>query len=386
MDDAALSGLETAMARRLAAAPQPLRPRSSEAVLGGRAILITGPRGVGKTAFVLSRLRQRKMLYVSADSPLVAGRPLYEIAAFAFSRGYEGIACDEVHHARDWARHLKALYDDFPEHHIWASDSSSLVLRTGIADLSRRFVSLHLPLLSFREYVFLRAGVQLPVLPSPTAEGPDAAALLRRAPLLQLFRDYRSAGTRPIFLEGSYPERLLNLIEKTLYADVPFFLPQVSNGNLRLMNAIIGGLARSTVPRLAVSSLCADWGVGAEKLYQILFVMESVGLLRILRVENDTKARSVGAKLFFADATIYPVLQGDPGTAREALAAALLADSGREIFASQDERQYDLSDGTLRYEVGGPGRTRKNADLVIRDDVDLPTRNTLPLWMLGLLY
>lgn len=167
---------------------------------------------------------------------------------------------------------------------------------------------------------------------------------------------------------------------------MPFFLPQVTEGNLRLMNAIIGGLARSTVPRLAVRSLCADWSIGAEKLYQILFVMESVGLLRIVRVENDTKARSVGAKLFFADATMYPVLHGDAGTARQALVAALLADSGRTVSASRDERQYDFTDGTLRYEVGGPGKTRRNADVVIRDDADLPARGMLPLWMLGLLY
>jgi predicted AAA+ superfamily ATPase len=386
MDDSALSGLEAAMARRMIALPHRLRPRSTEAIIEGRAALITGPRGVGKTTFVLSRLKERKVLYVSADSPLVAGRPLYDVAAFAFSRGYEGIACDEVHHARDWSQNLKALYDDYPQHLIWATDSSSLVLRTGVADLSRRFLSLKLPLLSFREYAFLKEGVQLPVLPSVTGDGVDAAALLRSGPILRLFREYRVEGTRPIFLEGSYGDRLLNIIEKTLYADVPFFLPQVTEGNLRLMNAIIGGLARSPVPRLAVRSLCADWGIGAEKLYQIMFVMESVGLLRIIRVENDTKARSVGAKLFFADATIYPALQGNPGTAREALVAALLADSGRIVSASRDERNYDFHDGTLRYEVGGTGKALKSADLVIRDDTDLPTRGTVPLWMLGLLY
>ena len=245
------------MTRRLAALPQRLRPQSTEATLDARAVLITGPRGVGKTTLMLSRLKGRKLLYVSADSPLIAGRSLYEVAVFAFSRGYKGIAFDELHHARDWGQHLKALYDDYPNHHIWASDSSSLVLRTGVADLSRRYISLRLPLMSFREYIYLREGA------------------------------------RPIFLEGNYAERLLNIIEKTLYADVPFFLPQSSEGNLRLMNAIIGGLARSPVPRLAVRSLCADWGIGAEKLYQILFVMESVGLLRIIRFENDAKARSV---------------------------------------------------------------------------------------------
>jgi hypothetical protein len=144
------------------------------------------------------------------------------------------------------------------------------------------------------------------------------------------------------------------------------------------MNANIGGLARPKVPRLAVRSSCAGWGIDAEKLNQVLFVRGSVGLLRILRVENDTKARSVGARLFFADATTYPVVQGDSGTAGEALVAALLADSRREVFASRDEKQYDFYDGTLHYKVGGPTAARKKADLLIRDDVDLPTQGTLP--------
>lgn len=386
MDDSILSSLETSAQRRIAALPERLRPRSSETEIKGRAILITGPRGVGKTTLMLSRLKGSHVFYVSADSPLLAGRKLYDVAAFAFSRGYEGIACDEVHHARDWASHLKALYDDYPHHQIWATDSSSLVLRTGVVDLSRRFLSIPLPLLSFREFVFLKEGTLLPVLPSPSGAGVDASSLLRAAPLLQLFREYRSSGTRPIFLEGNYEERLLNVVEKTLFADVPFFLPQVTEGNLRLMNAIVGTLARSPVPRLSVRSLCADWGIGAEKLYQVLFVMESVGLLRIIRVQNDTKARSVGAKLFFADATLYPALQGNAGTAREALVAALLADSGRTVHASRDETLFDFHDGTFSYEVGGSAKPRTRADFVIRDDADLPSKGTVPLWMLGLLY
>ena len=186
--------------------------------------------------------------------------------------------------------------------------------------------------------------------------------------------------SKPRHSEGRCPPA------RAAIADVPFFLPQVSEGNLRLMNAIVGTLSRSPVPRLSVRSRCADWGIGAEKLYQILFVMESVGLLRIIRRQNDTTARSVGAKLLFADATLYPALRGNPGTTREALVAALLADSGRIVEASRDETLFDVHDGSPSYDVGGPGKSRKRADIVIRDDVDLPSRGTLPLWMLGLPY
>ena len=55
------------------------------------------------------------------------------------------------------------------------------------------------------------------------------------------------------------------------------------------MRAIIGTLANSSIPRVQVTSLCSDWGIGAEKLYQLLFVMESVDLLKIVKVPPMTR-------------------------------------------------------------------------------------------------
>lgn len=90
MEDPLLTALETAMARQQAALPQRLPPQSTEAALDARGILITGPRGVGTTTFMLSRLKDKKVLYVSADSPIIAGLSLHEVASFAFSCGYGG--------------------------------------------------------------------------------------------------------------------------------------------------------------------------------------------------------------------------------------------------------------------------------------------------------
>ena len=40
-----------------------------------------------------------------------------------------------------------------------------------------------------------------------------------------------------------------------------------TDGNLRLMNAVMGTLAHASIPRLSVRSLCADWGIGSDKLF-----------------------------------------------------------------------------------------------------------------------
>jgi len=122
--------------RKLQKLPERLRPFFEKIELKNRAVLIFGPRGVGKTTFILSRIKSKKIFYLSADNPLVSAVSLWDLGNAIFMKGYEGIAIDEVHYAKDWSIHLKALYDAFPDKIIWASDSSSLILRHGIADLS----------------------------------------------------------------------------------------------------------------------------------------------------------------------------------------------------------------------------------------------------------
>lgn len=380
------------MRRRLESMPERIRPFTSEIDSLPRAFLLTGARGVGKTTYLLHHSVGKNLLYFSADNPTLANENLYDIVKTIFLSGFAGVIIDEVHFARDWSIQLKALYDDFPTHSLWVSDSSALVLRSGIADLSRRYVPITMPILSFREFLFLKTGITYPCVDPFTT---DTKLPIQPSPeILSHFREYRSTGTRPFFCEGNFEKRMLAVLDKTLYADIPFFLPNVTGGNLRLMKAITATLANAAIPRLQVRSLCADWSIGAEKLYQILNVMESVAVLRIIRIENDTKAKTAGEKLFFSDPAFYSVLRGNVGTAREAFVAALCAESGWLVEAVRNEAEGDFVisrtiDGVkikLKLEVGGASKKIKKSDFVIRDDVDFPSRNTIPLWLLGMSY
>lgn len=396
METKYIPDLEIAMQRRLATLPSMIRPFTAEHAPLPRAIVLTGPRGVGKTTFLLHHIRGRRILYLSADNPGIAELRLYDLVKAIFLIGYEGVIIDEVHFAKDWSLHVKSLYDDFPLNSIWISDSSSLVVRSGTGDLSRRYVPIHMPLLSFREFLYLETGVMYPIQ-DPFAQTRAHPATLPVAPtpaILDAFRKYRRIGTRPFYGEGDFQDRLLAVLDKTLYSDVPFFLPGITDGNLRLMKAIVGTLANAAIPRLHVRSLCADWGIGSDKLYQLLEVMESVGVLRVIRVENDTKAKSVGEKLFFSDPALYSALNGNMGTAREALVAALCAGSGWSVEAARHETEGDFviskayPDKMRKYtiEVGGASKKLKHADFVIRDDADFPAGKSIPLWLLGFAY
>ena len=152
------------------------------------------------------------------------------------------------------------------------------------------------------------------------------------------------------------------------------------------MNAVIGYLAMASVPRLEVNSLCNEWAMGKEKLYQLLEAMQQAHLLRIVRRQNDTKMHSVGAKILLHEPAVYRFFGENRGTLREAYVAAAFAEAGQTLHAASRESDSDFVVGSYRIEVGGARKTRKQADYVVRDDIDLPSEGVLPMWLLGLQY
>lgn len=376
---------ESNMRRRMAHMPSRLRLFTSGYGNLPHCVMVTGARGCGKSTFLLYHAKDIHMLYLSMDNPLLASTPLYEVVRDVFMSGFEGVILDEVHYAADWSRHLKAAYDDFPDRKIWVSDSSALVLREGTGDLSRRFVQIKMPMMSFREYLYIetgavydkyRLGGLLPVEPDDK--------------ILALFKNYRRHGSRPFYQEQDYDKRFMGVLEKVLYTDIPFFLKSVTDNNLRVMSAIVGTLAKSSIPRFQVKSLCSDWGIGAEKLYQLLFVMEQVELIRVVRLQNDTKARSVGAKMLFADPCSYWVLDADKGTEREAFVAFCFSQIGWSVAAMKDERKGDFEISccgrSFSVEVGGENKKSKGADYVLRDNTDYPSSRAIPFWLLAMMW
>lgn len=378
--------LERTQERLIASVPARLRPVYDTISLNDRAYLITGSRGVGKTTFLLAKLRSTFGFYFSADNPVTLSVPLYEIAEAAFMKGYETLLIDEVHYAKEWSLHIKALYDSFPNKRIVISDSSSILLRRGLGDLSRRFLVRRIPLLSLREYIYLKTG-HLAERFDPFAISPARMTdTVKDLNIMRLYREYLTEGFRPIFLEGSYTERLWNILEKTIHKDIPFFVPQVAENHLRFMNAVLAHLALSRIPTINVNSLCNKWEMGKRKLYQLLIAMEQIGLIRIIRKKVDRRINSIGAKIFLEEPSIYRLFDGELGNVRECYVATLLQESGKELFASDDEQKADFLVNGLRLEVGGRNKTAKQADYVIKDDIDVPTKNTLPMWCLGFQY
>lgn len=377
--------------RLLVEKPEIIRLKSNEILRNtARAALLIGPRGSGKTNILLEKIRlepQKKLLYVSADHPRLRGTSLLEFAERAFVFGYDGLLIDEVHYYRDWPQDLKALYDSHPKKIIWASDSSSGVLRDGGYDLSRRFLKLDVPLLSFREYIHLKTGRIVDPFDPFKAQSKVFAEVLSTdgISVLTLFQSYLAEGLRPIFLEGDYSQKIVAMLEKTLHSDIPYLVQDLRDSHLMVMSAIIRALTLNPIPTFNLDSMCSEWGIGREKIYALLSAMESIGLISVVKKKSDHRAYSKGAKIFMADPSVYSALGGNLGSRREAFVCFCAKNAGRMIFASKDEKIADFEIDDLSVEVGGKSKKIKKADFVIRDDIDMPGKGVLPLWSLGMM-
>lgn len=61
-------------------------------------------------------------------------------------------------------------------------------------------------------------------------------------------------------------------------------------------------------------------------------------------------------------------------------------ESNRKVFASADGTACDFLIDDYKVEVGGKRKVTKQADYVLRDDINIPDNSIIPLWMLGFEY
>ena len=351
-----------------------------------RGILLTGARGAGKTTFLLLMAKKRGYFYIPADDPLILDVSFYDLMEKVLT-DYKGVILDEVHFLKGWSKFVKTFYDAYPNKTFWLSDSSSIVLQKSLEDLSRRFVIINLPLMSFREFVYFETNDVLPKIEDPFDKHQLEIAkdIAKRIDVLSHFRKYKEQGTRPIYLEGSFKEKMKNIVEKTLYYDIPYFLKEVNENYIGVMRAILSHIAYSKIPTINIEAMCRNWGIGKSKVYELLNVMEKVNLINIVEKEKSTKTYTKGSKIFFQDPSLYYVYEGEIGNYREAFVVFSLKEKGN-LYAQKDDSKGDFIFNGISIEVGGSHKSPKNSDFVIRDDVDFPIKNIIPMWTLGMLW
>ena len=133
-----------------------------------RAIVLMGPRRVGKTVMVYHSIRTlldsgisaENILYISLETPIYTGLSLERMLSYfqeLFKHKRDSklfIFFDEIQYLREWDIHLKALVDSFPNYRFVATGSAAAALRLKSNESGAgRFSDYILPPLTFAEYL-----------------------------------------------------------------------------------------------------------------------------------------------------------------------------------------------------------------------------------------
>jgi len=353
-----------------------------------RAILLCGPRRVGKTT-ILEQLAQaaieedgvdpHTVCYLSLEHPYLKLVPLPEILRLYHEMVSPAdrptlLLLDEVHHADSWELHSKVLIDHSPHYRIVATGSAAVRQQQDLSDSGvGRWLTIPVPTLSFYEFLRIRGEA-----PSDVDVGLKPSTLFDAAPRDRSLLAQRMHGLLASFsrylLVGGFPEtaRLsdLRLCQQLLREDV------VERVLKRDMTALFGVrkiadlerlfiyLCLHTGGMLSVSDCASQLGTSATTVSNHLNLLEQAQLLYRL------PPLSLGGKKVLKARNKYYLVDA-------ALRNAVLL-RGEELLTDADEMGLVVETVVLRHLIAfhyqdsptigywNDAASRKEVDIVIQ--------------------
>lgn len=290
-----------------------------------RLIGIIGARGAGKTTLLLQYLNAYKdnknSLYIIADHPLVIEQGLFNIADAFQKVGGRLLIIDEIHKIKNFEIDLKLIYDSFFELQIIFTGSSAIAIDHAKADLSRRAIIYHLPILSFREFLELETNKKFNTLSLEdivTNHTTMAMDILSNVKPLAHFETYLKNGAYPFYKDGttSYLQKLLMATTQVINTDLPAIY-SIDYDKINALQKMMIMLCQSEPYDINISKLCGAVELNQKTLYKYLGILQAAGLIRILGAKsNGVSIISKPEKLYLDNTNLFGVFCNTPKQVR----------------------------------------------------------------------
>lgn len=307
---------------------------------------------------------------------------------------------DEVHKYPGWAREVKNIYDRYAELRVVFTGSSIINISRQEADLSRRALMYELLGLSYREYLALYHRQTLPVI--TLSDILTTESLRTRFPEgfkpLAYFKDYLVQGYYPFYGEyqQSYQDRLRQLVR----AIVEYDMAELKGFDIRhakKMLQLLYVIAQQVPFKPNINSLADKTKLHRTTISNYLHFLHDARLIHLLfasgfgvsTLQKPEKVYLHNTNLLYALSEVPPEM----GTVREVFFNNQLS----ALHSVGHSAQTDfVVDRRYHFETGGRGKGRKHAECrpiegladawVVKDDVEYPVGQSLPLWAFGFLY
>jgi uncharacterized protein len=299
-----------------------------------RAVVLMGPRRVGKTVMVYHSIRAlldsgvepQRILYLSLETPIYTGLSLEKLLGYfqeIFLHARDAklfVFFDEIQYLRDWEVHLKSLVDSYPDCRFAATGSAAAALRLKSNESGAgRFTDYVLPPLTFAEYL-LFIGREQELVASAPVEGLLVGRLEYVAKDISLlnaeFINYLNFGGYPeaVFSEtirkdpGQYIKS--DIIDKVLLRDLPSLY---GISDIQELNRLFTTLAYNTGNEVSLEGLSQSSGVAKNTIRRYLEYLEAAFLIRrVERIDQNAKRfkRAMCFKVYLTNPSMRAALFG----------------------------------------------------------------------------
>ena len=362
-----------------------------------RMIAVRGPRGVGRTSFLLQFAkehfdpRQRKCLYINANNFYFQGRGIVEFAGEFTEQGGLVLLIDQAFKLPDWRNQLCECYHRYPNLRIVYTTTpveEAEVENTELQSLSRCYV---LHGFSFREYINRQTGNNFQTFSLHDILHDHEMIVRSILPKVQpwkYFKEYLHHGYYPFYLENhNFTEALLKAMNNMMEVDI-LFNKQVELKYLSRIKKLLYLLAVSEDSAPNVSRLAEEIGTSRATVMNYLKYLEEARLINMVYKEGETFPKKPAAVMLHDTNLMYAIYSPNMtdqlimetffvntlwrhhtvnGLRRE---GAYRIDSRIDLYVCEKDRRIKLPPGTLKVkyntEIGGP--------------------REIPIWLFGFLY
>ena len=276
-----------------------------------RAIVLMGPRRVGKTIMIYHTIERlmnegvnpQSIIYLSIDTPIYNGKSLEmllniakkSLAKLPTDQGFY-VFYDEVQYLKDWELHLKSLVDTFRSTKFIVSGSAAAALKMKSNESGAgRFHDFTLPPLSFNEYIHLQGLGSLIVSKKIEWKGQEINAFdtIDMTKLNEHFIRYINYGGYPevVFSKdiqqdpGRYMRR--DIVDKVMLKDLPSLYG--INDTQELYRLFIHIAYRSGC-EFSYDEMSQESGIRKETIRKYISYLESAFLIKVIhRVDANAK-------------------------------------------------------------------------------------------------
>ena len=363
---------------------------------------IVGARGVGKTTLLLQYLQELKennesykSLYFSYDYPTNVDIKLIELVEEFTKIGGEYLIIDEIHKYDNFSLDLKAIYDFYPKLNVIFTGSCATSIYNSQADLSRRVVLYYMNGLSYREFLELKLGLNLPSFSLEEILQNNIKiidSLSEKFLPLEHMQEYLTFGYYPFYFkdQNQYLRQLNAVINQTIDIDL-VNLGLVKQSFTNKLKKLLLIISESNPFELNITKVAANIEVSRNTLYAYLQHLDKGGLVNIVGSSKKGISKlSKPEKLYLNNTNIFYTFATESkiGTIRETFFVSQL--KHLHTIEISDKGDF-LIDKRYTFEVGGEGKSFKQIkdiedSYLIIDTDSTENQYKIPLWLMGFLY